>query len=313
MHSISLFISCILSFSSPAPKDTSNLETKTVQKTKHTIEEYQVNTGTDVKNGFYKATYEGQILTKGSYSSGMKSGIWEFFFSQDTLQASGNYVEGEKNGIWTCYYRNGVISSKSNYIAGERSDEYIKNYPDGTMKEESKPGLIKYYYENGKVAEEIHMKDGKQNGPAKRYYNTGELKESRFMKNGERDSTYLFYYEDGTLWEHIIYKQGGVWNVLAYNAADGKPLNCCTIKDGNGTMRFYDGDGKITEESEYKNAQRNGSFKRFGKSGILAEGYYLDNQETGGWKFYNNKGLISSKEKKKGRKYIITPPVKLNL
>ena len=291
MHTISLFLSFIISSVLPTSKDSSNLETKTVQKTKHTVVEYQVKPGTDIKNGFYNVKYDGETMIKGYYTSDKESGTWAYYYCKDTLKTTGGYSEGQKTGVWTSYCRDGGISTKAIYIEGERSDEYLKNYPDGTIKEESTPGIVKHYFENGKVSTEIHMKEGKQNGQAKRYYENGMLKESRFMKNGERDSTYLYYYEDGTVWEHIIYKQGGVWNVLAYNTADGKPLNCCTIKDGNGIMRFYDLDGKITEEAEYRNTQKNGSFKRFGKSGILTEGCFTDNQETGTWKFYNNNGL----------------------
>ena len=272
--------------------DTLNLITKTEHKTKHLTVIYQVDKLTDRKNGTYTQTYDGDVLTQGNYKDGKRVGHWVHNYSKDSPQSVGNYVRGKKDGEWISYYRNGNVSSKIIYVNGGPGDTFTSYYEDKTIKTESVPGLVTHYYSNGKISEEIHMKDGKQNGPAKRYYESGTLKETRTMKDGRRDSIYLFYYENGTLWEHILYRHGGIWNVLAYNSSNGKPIDCCTIKDGQGTMRFYDQDGKVSEESEYKNTMLNGPCKRYGKTGIKSAGSYADDNKTGVWKYYDDEGKL---------------------
>jgi TonB family protein len=287
---------CLLSaFSSfcYAGGDTLNLITKTEPRPNGLTVTYQLDKVTNKKSGSYILRDEKGICTDGHYKNGLKDGEWKFYYSKDSLMAKGNYSNGKKNGEWISYQKGGKPVTRIHYVNGEKGEEYVTFYPNGNKAEEGIPGLVTKYFKSGKVQEEIHMRDGKQNGAARRYYETGALFETRTMKDGERDSIYLFYYEDGTVWEHLLYRNGGIWNVLAYNASDGKAINCCTIKDGNGIMRFYDREGKLADESEYRNTMRNGAVKSYTKGVLRYMGVYKDNKREGPWKFYSEDGDLT--------------------
>ncbi len=55
-------------------------------------------------------------------------------------------------------------------------------------------GIIKEYYNNGKIKEEVSYKDGKLNGIFKEYYENGSLKSEGRFKNGFLDGKVKEYY-----------------------------------------------------------------------------------------------------------------------
>ena len=55
-------------------------------------------------------------------------------------------------------------------------------------------GIIKEYYDNGEIKEEVSYKDGKLNGIFKEYYENGSLKSEGRFKNGFLDGKVKEYY-----------------------------------------------------------------------------------------------------------------------
>jgi TonB family protein len=274
-----------------------SLVVKTERKSPSLILHYQTMKGSEKKNGFYLLLYNGDTLNSGNYRNNEKDGTWVYYYSANTVHVSGRYKEGKKEGEWLCYFSNGILSSRINYIKGERQD-YMYQFDGGQKKEKGTLYSRETYYKNGKISESISLKKGKSNGPAKRYYENGALKEERFMKEGRRDSMYKFYYENGKLWEHLYYKEGGEYTVFAYNDSSGNPINCCTLKDGNGIMRFYDKDGYVVEEAAIKNGWREGAYKTFAKRTVISEGAYKHGKMDGVWAYYYSDG-----KRKKKRTY----------
>jgi TonB family protein len=274
------------------PVNGSELTVKTEHPTRHITLKYQVEEGTQQKSGFYIVHYDKDLVADGKYKNNKRDGEWKTYWGRDTVQTEGSYIAGKKEGEWKTYYHDGKMSGKIQYVHGKKGDDFILYHKNGKKSVESKPGLLTKYYDNGRVSEVITMKDGKQNGPAKRYYLTGVVEEERTMRDGVRDSLYFFYYEDSTLWEHILYRHGAVWNVLDYHASDGKTINCCTIKDGNGIMRFYDREGLLSWEGEYRNTMRDGPYKSFTKGVLKTMGQFKVNLKEGPWKFYYSDGSL---------------------
>ena len=60
-------------------------------------------------------------------------------------------------------------------------------------------GIIKSYYDNGALKEDIPYKDGKENGIVKGYYPNGNLESEILSKDGKLEGLSKSYYENGNL------------------------------------------------------------------------------------------------------------------
>ena len=67
-------------------------------------------------------------------------------------------------------------------------------------------GIVKYYYDNGKISSEGLMKDAKPDGYWKNYYKNGKIKIEGNRKNYLLDSLWKFYNEQGKINKTIFLK-----------------------------------------------------------------------------------------------------------
>ncbi len=82
----------------------------------------KLNNGNGKRTVFKK---DGDILEKGRYSKGLRSGIWYTFFPKsDRVASSGSYVDGQKYGTWKYYGLNGEFLSEESF--GTRSPSEIR-------------------------------------------------------------------------------------------------------------------------------------------------------------------------------------------
>lgn len=95
-------------------------------------------------------------------------------------------------------------------------------------------GIVKEYYDNGKLRSETEYKDGKENGVRKYYYESGNLKSETEYKDGKRNVGEKWYYENGNLKAETNYK-------------DGKR---------NGVEKWYYENGKLEHEYHYINGEK---------------------------------------------------------
>ena len=95
-------------------------------------------------------------------------------------------------------------------------------------------GIIKSYYDNGALKEDIPYKDGKENGIGKGYYPNGNLESELNFKDGKGEGLLKRYYENGNLLSEINYK-------------DGKKEGLSKLYYENGYLiaEYYYKDGKI--------------------------------------------------------------------
>jgi len=92
-------------------------------------------------------------------------------------------------------------------------------------------GIVKDYYEDGKLKFEIHYKGGRFEGISKYYYENGKLISEAKFKNGKLEGISVIYYESGALNSEINYKNGEM----------------------EGSSKFYLENGKICSEVWFKN------------------------------------------------------------
>ena len=69
--------------------------------------------------------------------------------------------------------------------------------------------------------------------------------------NGQRK----YYYPSGKLWVESVVKDGRPWTVIANYTSEGKKRDPGTLREGNGTMIFYNDDGTVRETTKYKNGE----------------------------------------------------------
>lgn len=60
-------------------------------------------------------------------------------------------------------------------------------------------GLVREYYSNGNIKEEVEYKEGYKNGYSKEYSRDGYLKEESEYKKGKVDGVRKLYYDSGKL------------------------------------------------------------------------------------------------------------------
>ncbi|PCI36144.1 MAG: hypothetical protein COB60_00030 [Flavobacteriaceae bacterium] len=139
--------------------------------------------------------------------------------------------EKKLNGYWLIdYYTSGMIQMEG--LSKESDDEVFE-------------GVIKWYYENGKVQQAIYYSEGKLNGSRKMYFKSGKLKNERYYVMGIVKGDYVSFYESGTKMIDGFYKNDN--------------------KHGEWTEYYQDGEKKAF--GTYENGKKVGVWKHFHYNG----------------------------------------------
>lgn len=105
-------------------------------------------------------------------------------------------------------------------------------------------GLVKYYFQNGVIFQEINFEKGKIDGIRKVYFESGKIKTNTKYINDKKEGKYYEYYETGEL-----FSRGNFEN---------------NFKEGN-WKTFYK-NGKIKEKGNYVKDEKAGTWKIFYKN-----------------------------------------------
>lgn len=105
-------------------------------------------------------------------------------------------------------------------------------------------GLIKYYFSNGVLYQEVNYYEGKIDGIRKVYFESGKLKSVRDYEDDKIDGKYLEYYETGELLSSGDYENN--------------------LKEG--VWKTYYKNGKMKERGKYEEGKKIGIWKTFYKN-----------------------------------------------
>ena len=103
------------------------------------------------------------------------------------------------------------MNQKSN---GSRNGLIKEYYEDGSVKEEVffvngvKEGSRKIWYANGQISKSGVMKDDRWHGEYKEWYSTGEPKVSGHYFEGKQDGEWKFYDKEGNALPDLFFKNG---------------------------------------------------------------------------------------------------------
>lgn len=213
-----------------------------------------------------RSTTRAMILIESEVKDGKREGITRQFIV-DSADHSKRYLIYEQtfandklNGIWKLYNLRGTVVQTENYRNDTLHGISRQYWIDGkTVMAENEflngPGhfIAREFFDNGKIKTETTIMNGEPNGEAKAYYETGVLKDKCTLKNGKRDGYRIYYYPDGKPWIENTYKNDIHWTIIANYDSKGNKRDGGTLKDGNGTMIYYDDDTTVREILRFVN------------------------------------------------------------
>jgi antitoxin component YwqK of YwqJK toxin-antitoxin module len=221
------------------------------------------------KDGF-PTTQKGKyiFLVDGQTKNELKTGIFKFWaidaknVDKRTLVKELTFANDILQGEFRYYYPNGKIAQIGNYVQGKIKGKTSIYYPDGKLFSEFSynndkiNGIRKDFYPSGNTKLIINILDGKPHGAYQTFFPNGKLEQEWNYQHGQAHGRYQYYYESGQIWIEKEYKDNLLWNVsFSYDSA-GKSLDKGTLKDGNGTVRYYDEKGKLYSIEYYEKGQK---------------------------------------------------------
>ncbi len=152
------------------------------------------------------------------------------------------------------FYRDGKEIAKELFGADGTVITTVGKVPDG---------LVKEFFFDGAVREEVYYKNGKKEGVAKLYNSKGVVRAEFNFKKGIQDGLSRTYYDTGELLKEISFKKGKLEGVNREYAKDGTLLFEAHFKDDeqDGITTMYDpkegktvsvyDKGKLVSEKHY--------------------------------------------------------------
>jgi antitoxin component YwqK of YwqJK toxin-antitoxin module len=224
--------------------------------------------------------------------SGLKQGVWKYFYENGKVKLEGEYKNGVEHGYFKEYTEDGNLVLTSKYIDGvlqEDVSELVKldikreYYSNGNVKivasykDDVPEGVRREYNEDGTIAEGfifskgivvgegIIDEEGIRDGDWKEFYRSGQLKSIGKYDKGKRIGEWKFYHPNGKI------EQIGSYS------ADGKE---------EGTWSWYFATGELLREETYYMGMIDGYSIEYDEYGVvIAEGEYIEDYREGEWKF----------------------------
>lgn len=181
-------------------------------------------------------------------------------------------------------------------------------YVDELGETTERHGQWTYFNLNGDKVEERQFNRNKLHGAVTTYYSGNRVKNMGFFKNNVQDSIYVsfstlgdtlesgtyklgepigfwrYFYSDGAL-KSIEEIKDGVSYIWEFYAADS--LHSHIVKNGNGEMVDYYGNGLLKSWYNYKDGLKHGDFEEASVYGYYTlKGAFKNNKPEGKWEYY---------------------------
>jgi antitoxin component YwqK of YwqJK toxin-antitoxin module len=198
-----------------------------------------------------------------TYLEDKLNGEWRTYFLNGTLAKVATYKDDTLHGIYRKFWIDGkTIEEEREYLNG--SNTYVeRTYFKSGKPERETPykngkinGIVRAYYENGQLKSVTPAVNDQEHGLVKRYYEDGTLMEELSTVNGKFHGIRKYYHPNGKLWSVEEYKNGMPWNAIANYTDKGMKRPQGTLKNGTGTLIFYDDNGAVSETLKFTNGQQ---------------------------------------------------------
>ncbi len=238
-----------------------------------------------------------------------KSGIYDEdnghkyeYYDDNTVKYEYNLKNGKLHGAIKVYHENGKLKKTGSYENGNATGKFTEYDEDGNL-------ICDYYLLNDSL-------DGTYN-----QYADNKLSTSTNYINGSKNGRYTDYYYNTGSGECYgkIYgdfknnEKTGQWVITVIKDGTEKVVDKDLYVNGmkNGPFQHSEGDSLII--GNYSDNKRNGQCKTYvdlnrmiyggiintdtTKLILISEGYYVDDEQTGFWKYYDYKGALNSEGK----------------
>ena len=227
------------------------------------------------KHGAWVWYYEnGSIESTSHYINGQVNGKTINYYEDGTVENKYQYDYGSSVNIDTTYYRNGKIDVTTEYENDQKHGRKTFYGPSGKLqliRFYDHDRLIGYSYpdKQSKVLPMIPIKN--ESGMIRAYYDNGKISREMEFQNGELVNAYKQYYYDGQLAEDITYFLGEVNGLKTAYYANGtmEYQKEYLLGDPHGLQKEYFDNGQLKEESHYLNGNKNGVLKKYAENGKL--------------------------------------------
>jgi antitoxin component YwqK of YwqJK toxin-antitoxin module len=241
-----------------------------------------------IMEGPYELWYRGVKLVMGNFSNNEKEGLWKFNnLKIPTKDPNGKIIDSLSREIYyQGYYKNDKKNGAWKY--------YLNQKPLCTIffKDNLRDSTWKSFYTNGKLRCLNTYKSGLQNGLFEYYSESGTKFTSKNYVNDVLDGKYILYNQNGEEKVDIEYKMGIPFNVIVLKDNLNNVLEPGTLKDGNGTLKYYDKDGKLSKFETYKNGTKDGLTEEYNTSNgkVILRGTFTNGKKNNDWEYFKSDG-----------------------
>ncbi len=250
----------------------------------------------------------GQLSSEGIMKNGKPNGFWKTYYTTGTIKSEGLRLNFLLDSTWLFYNNTRELVKKINYKFGKKngysynySSEYNTN-PITISKElylnDKKEGKSFYYFNDGKIREEINYKEGKKEDEAREYNKQGNLttimkyhnnyiisreKVNRTDSEGKKQGAWKMFFENGKTFREMHY----IDNELdgTYKEYNDKGSVILVLKYVKGIL--------LAEEEEMMEQEELDIRREFKNNGELSfQGSYKNDIPVGVHRFYDEKGNI---------------------
>lgn len=197
-----------------------------------------------------------------SYADDKLNGEWKTYNLKGTLVKTQQFKNDSLNGISREYGIDGkTVIEEQEYFNGRNKYKARTYFSSGKLEKEQTfenneiNGYSKEYYENGKLKEYLTVKDGILNGVCRKYYDTGILMEEVEFRQGQFHNIRKYYHPNGKIWLVQEFNNGLPWTIIGNYDAKGIKRDAGTLKNGTGTVLYYNDDGTLRESISYLNGK----------------------------------------------------------
>ena len=183
---------------------------------------------------------------------GRKSGRWKVEHPNGRTLYEAEFVEGRPVGEMIRYYENGAVRARMWFdTSGIRSYArmYFENGNDaaaGWYVNQKKDSVWTYFSPiDGSVRIREPYQNGKLQGMVRKYYSDGRVSEELEWVEGQKQGLWKQYYESGALRLTAYYQDDLLNGIYEVNFRNGKPEIRGEMLDGrsHGTWKYFDDQG----------------------------------------------------------------------
>lgn len=181
---------------------------------------------------------DGSIQMKGSYTRGLKDGIFIYYTQDSTYESAGRYYLDNPVGKWETYHQNRQLNMEIRHSDGY---SHIQNLWDSTGRQMIKDGMGQeiYTYPNGNIKFKRTLVEGLNHGFIESYYKDGKLRYKEYYEKGKLIKGVSYFDNSENIYDASVYfpyPSGGYDAFYKYlNEANG--LSSESV-NGEVTLRF---------------------------------------------------------------------------